>query len=104
FAPAITLASDATAGLAAQFAGLHDVWAHRVVAARAAGGRRRPRSDSAVSASLEVLADMPAFRARDLAERLGVTWRAAQDAIAELMDAGIVRQVSAGRGNRLYEA
>ena len=47
---------------------------------------------------------MPAFRARDLAERLQVTWRAAQDAVVELEGAGIIKQVSAGKGNRLYEA
>jgi Mn-dependent DtxR family transcriptional regulator len=41
---------------------------------------------------------MPAFRARDLAERLQVTWRAAQDATLELEGAGIVRQVSEARG------
>lgn len=55
-------------------------------------------------ASLACLADLPAFHTRDLAQRLGVTWRAAQDAVLELADAGIITQVSAGKGNRLYEA
>ena len=57
-----------------------------------------------MATSLDSLPDMPAFRARDLAERLQVTWRAAQDAILELEGAGIVKQVSAGKGNRLDEA
>jgi Mn-dependent DtxR family transcriptional regulator len=55
-------------------------------------------------ATLRCLADMPAFHTRDLAERLQVTWRAAQDAVLELERVGIVKQVSAGKGNRLYEA
>lgn len=54
--------------------------------------------------SLAVLADMPAFHARDLADRLEVTWRSAQDAVEELQAAAIIKQVSAGKGNRLYEA
>lgn len=47
--------------------------------------------------------DMPAFHARDLAERLDRSWRAGQDAVEELAAGGIVRQLSAGKGNRFYE-
>lgn len=54
-------------------------------------------------ASLSCLPDMPAFRTRDLAERLQVTWRATQDAVIELENLSIIKQVSAGKGNRLYE-
>lgn len=46
--------------------------------------------------SRPVLADMPAFRTRDLSERLEITWRAAQDAVEKLQAAGIIKQVSAG--------
>jgi ribosomal protein S25 len=81
-----------------------DRWAEALRRRRKAAGRRAPRSDSAIVAALGSLADVPAFRTRDLADRLGVTWRAALDAVTELEAAGIIRQVSAGRGNRLYEA
>lgn len=104
FATAVTFASGATIGLAERVAALRDSWHERLRERRAAAGRRAPRSGSAVLASLDCLADMPAFRARDLAERLGVTWRAAQDAVLELQEGGIIKQVSAGKGNRLYEA
>lgn len=104
FAPAITLACEATTGLARRLEDLRRQWGSTLRTARTTAGRRAPRSDSALVASLDVLADLPAFHAKDLAERLGVTWRAAQDAVVELQNAGIVRQVTAGRGNRLYEA
>ncbi len=103
FATAVTFACEATVGLGLRVAALREAWEGRLRDRRAATGRRAPRSDSAVIASLDCLADMPAFHARDLADRLGVTWRAAQDAVLELQDAGTVTRVSAGKGNRLYE-
>lgn len=103
FATAVTFAAEATVGLGQRVAALRSSWADTLIQRRMAVGRRRPRSDSAAMSSLACLADMPAFGTRDLAERLAVTWRAAQDAVAELQEAGIIRQVSAGKGNRLYE-
>lgn len=103
FATSVTFAADATVGLGRQVLQLRDRWEHLLIQRRQAAGRKRPRSDSALISSLDCLADMPAFHARDLAERLHVTWRAAQDAVQELEAAGIVKQVSAGKGNRLYE-
>lgn len=103
FATAVTFTADAAIGLAVRVVELQERWGSELDERRREAGRRAPRSDSALILSLGCLADMPAFRARDLAERLGVTWRAAQDAIAELQAAGIVKQVSAGKGNRLYE-
>jgi Fic family protein len=104
FATAVTFASRATITLAQRVAALRDAWRERLRTRRVDAGRRPPRSDAAVVTSLNCLADLPAFHTRDLAHRLGVTWRAAQDAVLELQDAGIIRQVSAGKGNRLYEA
>lgn len=104
FSTAVTLASTATVGLGVRAATLHDRWRSRLEEVRASEGLQSPRSDSALIRSLTCLPDMPAFRARDLAERLRVTWRAAQDAIVELERAGVIKQVSAGKGNRLYEA
>lgn len=104
FATAVRFACDATIGLGQRVAALRQAWEARLVERRVSEGIRRPRSGSTLLASLDSLPDMPAFRARDLAERLQVTWRAAQDAVAELEGAGIIKQVSAGKGNRLYEA
>lgn len=103
FATAVTFACEATIGLSLAVAALRAEWEQRLRDRRAAAGVRAPRSDSAVMASLGRLADMPAFHTRDLAERLKVTWRAAQDAVLELQRAEIIKQVSAGKGNRLYE-
>jgi Fic family protein len=104
FATAVSFACNATAGLADRLAALEADWEHELRHRRAAADRKAPRRDSTVMRSLSVLADMPAFHARDLSERLEVTWRAAQDAVEELQAAAIVKQVSAGKGNRLYEA
>lgn len=104
FATGVSFAARATRGLARQLDELRGQWRDRIIGARSHQGRRAPRADAAVLTALEVLPDMPAFHARDLAERLGRSWRAAQDAIVELQAAGVVTQVSAGRGNRLYEA
>jgi Fic family protein len=104
FATAVSFAAHATIGFAHEVGRLQQVWRTRIGEGRARSGSRRPRADAAVLAALEVLPDMPAFHARDLAERLDRSWRAAQDAVEELASVGIVRQLSAGKGNRLYEA
>lgn len=104
FATAVSFACNATAGLADRLSTMQADWEHRLRDRRAAANRKAPRRDSTVMRSLSVLADMPAFHTRDLAERLEVTWRAAQDAVGELQAAAIIKQVSAGKGNRLYEA
>lgn len=103
FATAISFAAHATIGLAQEVGALQRSWFEQLADARSRSGRRAPRADAAVLAALDALPDMPAFHARDLARRLDRSWRAAQDAITELVDVGIVKQLSAGRGNRLYE-
>lgn len=103
FATAVTFAGEATIGLGRQMSALRTKWEATLADHRENTGKRRPRSGSAVLASLRCLPDMPAFRTRDLAERLKVTWRAAQDAVLELESVGVIKQVSAGKGNRLYE-
>ena len=104
FTTAISFACNATVGLADRISTLQADWERQLRRRRTADGRKAPRANSAVMRSLSVLADMPAFHTRDLSERLEVTWRAAQDAVEELQVAGIIEQVSAGKGNRLYEA
>jgi DNA-binding Lrp family transcriptional regulator len=46
------------------------------------------------------LADDPAIRLRDVAERVGITERATQRILAELVDAGYVKTTRVGRRNR----
>jgi Fic family protein len=103
FATAVSFAAHATIGLAREVEQLQRSWREQLAEARARSGLRPPRADAAVLAALEMLPDMPAFHTRDLAQRLDRSWRAAQDAIQELADVGIVKQLSAGKGNRLYE-
>jgi DNA-binding MarR family transcriptional regulator len=46
------------------------------------------------------LADTPDIRLRDVAERVGITERATQRILAELIDAGYVKTERVGRRNR----
>lgn len=46
------------------------------------------------------LAEAPDVRLRDVAERVGITERAAQRILAELVEAGYVTSVRVGRRNR----
>jgi len=46
------------------------------------------------------LADDPEVRLRDVAERVGITERAAQRILADLVEAGYVEAVRVGRRNR----
>jgi DNA-binding IclR family transcriptional regulator len=46
------------------------------------------------------LADTPNIRLRDVAQRVGITERATQRILAELVDAGYVRTERVGRRNR----
>ena len=46
------------------------------------------------------LADTPDIRLRDVAERVGITERATQRIVAELVDAGYVQTSRVGRRNR----
>lgn len=46
------------------------------------------------------LADTPDIRVRDVAERVGITERATQRILAELIDSGYVRAERVGRRNR----
>lgn len=46
------------------------------------------------------LAETPDIRLRDVAERVGITERAAQRILAELVDAGYVKTERVGRRNR----
>lgn len=49
---------------------------------------------------LSCIADEPDIRGRDIAERVGITERAAQSIIADLVAAGYVTRTREGRRNR----
>lgn len=49
---------------------------------------------------LVCLAGDPSMRLRDVAERVGITERAAQRIVAELVEAGYLERTREGRGNR----
>ena len=49
---------------------------------------------------LGCLADQPDIRARDIAERVGITERAAQAIVADLVAGGYVTRTKEGRRNR----
>ena len=63
-----------------------------------------PRSDSTVCRLIEVLPSAPVLTARTATELTGRTFQATNLAIARLVDAGVLAQVSVGRRNRAFEA
>jgi len=62
------------------------------------------RSDAAALALLDRLIATPVITVRSVAEDLGVSVPAANNAVAQLVEAAIVAQVRAGRRNRAFEA
>jgi Fic family protein len=62
------------------------------------------RSKSAVDALIRILPGAPIVTVKSAAELSGRSFKAANDGIARLVDAGILRQISVGRRNRAFEA
>ena len=62
------------------------------------------RSKSAVDALIRILPGAPIVTVKSAAELSGRSFKAANDGIARLVDAGILRQMSVGRRNRAFEA
>jgi Fic family protein len=62
------------------------------------------RRGSAVDLLLRALPGAPLFTAPGAAALIGRSYIAANEAIARLLDAGVIRQVSMGRRNRAFEA
>ena len=61
---------------------------------------RPGRSSPTTPRCLLCLAETPDIRLRDVAERVGITERATQRIVAELIDAGYVKAERIGRRNR----
>jgi Fic family protein len=64
----------------------------------------RVRANSAADLLLRALPGTPVITATSAAAHLGRTFQPVNDAIARLIDADILRQVSVGRRNRAFEA
>lgn len=104
FATWTTAAADAAERFGAAVEQLGSVWTAQLAARRTAEGRRAVRHDASAVRLLQALPGMPVLRVGDVADHLGVTWMAAKAAVGELEHAGVLRGVSAGKRNRVYEA
>jgi hypothetical protein len=62
------------------------------------------RSGSAVDLLVTALPGAPTVTASAAADLVGRTFQASNEAIARLVDAGILKQVNVGRRNRAFEA
>ncbi len=62
------------------------------------------RANSTLDLLISALPSLPVFSVTTAAERLGRSYQATGDAVARLVDAGVVRQVTIGRRNRAFEA
>ncbi len=95
FAAATATAAREAAGLARALEALRARWRER------AG---RPRRDSAAHALLELLPGNPIVSVATAQALTGRSKQAANEAVASLEAAGVLRQVSIGRRNRAWEA
>lgn len=64
----------------------------------------QPRRGSTADRTLPLLISQPVVAARDLESLLKVSRQAAAQAIGQLVDADIVRQIGGGQRNRMFEA
>lgn len=62
------------------------------------------RRNSATDLLLTALPSLPVFSVTTAAAHIGRTFQATSDAVARLVEAGVVRQVTLGRRNRAFEA
>lgn len=62
-----------------------------------------PRRDSAAARLIEVLPSIPVFTSSTVEDVLGVSDESARRALIRLEDAGVIRQASAGKRNRVWE-
>lgn len=95
FAGACTRAVEDAVALEVRIARIEGSWRERLGSVR---------EDSALDLLVRALPGAPLFTATRAAELIDRSFVAANEAIARLLDAGIVRQVSMGRRNRAFEA
>lgn len=95
FARALRAAAQRSAALAGAIAALQESWRER------AG---RPRKDSSAEALIGALAACPVLTADSAAKLLGRSVQAANEALAALEGAGVVKVAGAVRRNRAFES
>lgn len=97
FAEAGAAAARASRQLQTGLAALQEEWARLPEVEQA-------RSDAAVHRLVFQLVEHPVCSAQQAAERLGVSRRAARDALETLTDAGVLNRTTAARNLQVYEA
>lgn len=105
FVEASAVAAEQSRRLMRQIDDLRSAWDERLRAhRRSAGLRETPRSNSAVARLLAELPEAPVLTATTLARILGVSFPAANAALDELRQAGVLHSKSIERGTRAYVA
>lgn len=104
FADAVTAAASGAQVLGQRIEALEGEWLDRLNRRRATQGRKRAREDAAVVRLIRALPAIPVFQIRDVANHLGITWKAAEAAVLELAETNIITHKTAGKRNRVFEA
>lgn len=105
FVGAASVAVEQSEVLVGRIDELRQSWTDRLTAHRIAIGlRSAPRADSAVARLLASLPEAPVITATTLARTLGVSYPAANSALDELTQAGILTARSIERGAQAYIA
>ena len=105
FVDAAGIAAEQSQELVRQVRLLRDEWDERITRHRQANGQRPvPRVDSAVARLLGRLPEAPVVTARTLSRILGVSLPAANSALDELTQAGILTTRAIDRGAKAYIA
>ncbi|MDN5822410.1 MAG: Fic family protein [Brachybacterium sp.] len=103
FADAVRTAAEQAAQLERRLAGLREDWIQIIAEARRRAGKvRATRRDSALSTLLDALPGTPVVTTATVTRMHGVTATAAQNALAQLADYGILETISIGRAQRAY--
>lgn len=103
FANAVRIAAEQAARLEQSLTALREDWARIISEARRREGRvRATRRDSALSTILDSLPGTPVLTTSTVTRVHGVTTTAAQNALAQLTEYGILETISIGRAQRAY--
>lgn len=103
FAQAVRLAAEQASVLELRLMQLREMWTSSLAEARQREGRvRAARRDSALSAILDSLPGTPVLTTETVTRVHGVTPSAAQNALTQLAESGILETISVGRGRRAF--
>lgn len=103
FTHAVLIAAEQATDLERRLAELRDEWSQTVADARQREGRvRATRRDSALSTILDSLPGTPVLTTTTVTRVYGVTATAAQHALTQLTEYGILDPISIGRGQQAY--